>query len=109
MSQLRRAITRPHFYLLAVVVIALLVFADSFRPPQRQLSTRAYVAAVHVYQHHGQWLGPYTPRCRFRPTCSSYSVAAVQKYGLLRGIAMSASRISRCRRSVPMGTADPLP
>ncbi len=109
MSPLRRAITRPHFYLLAVVVIALLVFADSFRPPPQQISTRLYVRAVHVYQHHGLYLGKYTPRCRFRPTCSNYSVAAVQKYGLLRGVAMSARRISRCRRSVPMGTADPLP
>jgi putative membrane protein insertion efficiency factor len=108
MSALRRSLKRPHTYLLAGLLLALLVCADALRRPDRQISSRMYVSAVHVYQHHGQYLGRYTPRCRFRPTCSSYSVEAVEKYGLLRGVAMSAKRIARCRGSVPFGTADPL-
>lgn len=109
MSALRRSLSRPHPYLLAILIFWLLVCADGLRAPDRQLSSRIYVGAVHVYQMHGQYLGRYTPRCRFRPTCSSYSIEAVKKYGLLRGVAMSAKRIARCRGSVPMGTPDPLP
>jgi putative membrane protein insertion efficiency factor len=107
-SALRRSLRRPHFYLLALVIIGLLVCADAQRAPQRQISSRAYIGAVHVYQHHGAWLGRYTPRCRYRPTCSQYSVEAVKKYGLLRGSWLSVRRIASCRGSVPFGTVDPV-
>lgn len=34
--------------------------------------------------------------CRFRPTCSEYSVQAIQKYGILKGGIKSIKRILRC-------------
>lgn len=34
--------------------------------------------------------------CRFYPTCSDYSIAAIQKYGILKGGAKSTWRILRC-------------
>ena len=40
---------------------------------------------VHVYQEHGRPLTSKSIRCRYRPTCSGYSVQAFQKFGFLRG------------------------
>lgn len=34
--------------------------------------------------------------CRFRPTCSDYAIAAIEKYGLLHGGIKACSRILRC-------------
>jgi len=34
--------------------------------------------------------------CQFNPSCSEYSFQAIEKYGLLRGGAMSVWRILRC-------------
>jgi len=34
--------------------------------------------------------------CRFYPTCSSYSIEAIQKHGSLKGSWMMLKRISRC-------------
>ncbi len=34
--------------------------------------------------------------CRFNPTCSEYSIEALEKYGFFKGIKLSFKRISRC-------------
>jgi putative membrane protein insertion efficiency factor len=34
--------------------------------------------------------------CRFTPTCSEYSIQAIEKYGFLKGIYLSVKRITRC-------------
>jgi len=34
--------------------------------------------------------------CAFYPTCSDYSIEAIQKYGFWRGLYMSIRRVSRC-------------
>ena len=36
-------------------------------------------------------------RCRFEPTCSTYMVMAIQKYGLFRGVFKGIKRITRCK------------
>jgi len=48
-------------------------------------------------------------RCRYCPTCSEYSIGAVQQYGLWKGLGLTVSRLSRCRNTVPLGTSDPVP
>ncbi len=37
------------------------------------------------------------PSCRFTPTCSSYAMQAVEKYGAFRGTWLGAKRILRCQ------------
>jgi putative membrane protein insertion efficiency factor len=115
MSQLRslspagRVLRNPATWLALLLLLAALVLADSFRPPSRQVSVRIFTAAVAGYHH---YLHPITARwirCRYQPTCSRYAVEAVQKYGTARGLALSYRRIRSCRRSVPMGTRDPVP
>ncbi len=34
--------------------------------------------------------------CRFTPTCSEYSIQAIEKYGFLKGVTLGIKRISRC-------------
>lgn len=34
--------------------------------------------------------------CRFQPTCSRYAELAVQKYGVVHGLAKTSWRLARC-------------
>ena len=34
--------------------------------------------------------------CRFEPTCSSYSIESINKYGVVKGISLSLKRILKC-------------
>ncbi|MBQ8381378.1 MAG: membrane protein insertion efficiency factor YidD [Clostridia bacterium] len=43
-------------------------------------------------------------RCRFEPSCSTYMIMAVRKYGLFRGLFKGIRRITRCRE--PNGGID---
>ncbi len=49
-------------------------------------------------------LSPYMPgQCRFSPSCSTYAAEAIEAYGVVRGTAMTASRLVRCRPGVEGG------
>ena len=36
------------------------------------------------------------PACRFHPSCSRYTIEAVRKYGVIRGVLKGTGRILRC-------------
>jgi hypothetical protein len=36
------------------------------------------------------------PSCRFYPTCSAYTIEAIEKYGAMRGTFLGLARILRC-------------
>ncbi len=49
-------------------------------------------------------LSPYMPgQCRFAPSCSDYAADAITAYGVVKGTAMAASRLARCRPGVEGG------
>lgn len=48
------------------------------------------------------------PRCRFWPSCSAYTVEALQVHGPLKGAALAAKRIGRCHPGSD-GGLDPVP
>jgi len=65
-----------------------------------------FIFLVKVYQ---VVISPLIPAsCRFQPTCSHYTVEALQKHGLLRGGRLAIKRIFSCH---PWGKSgyDPVP
>jgi len=47
------------------------------------------------------------PSCRFTPTCSSYAIEAISRYGFLRGSYLAMIRLLKCHPFHP-GGYDPL-
>jgi putative component of membrane protein insertase Oxa1/YidC/SpoIIIJ protein YidD len=97
-----------------VVLIVVLVFIgglifDLSRQPENQLTARVYIGFVHGYQAVGRPLLDGVVACRFRPTCSDYSIESVRRYGTLRGLALTFHRLNSCADNVPMGTIDEVP
>jgi len=46
--------------------------------------------------------------CRFCPSCSSYSMQAIERFGFFRGCYLTARRLMRCHPWNP-GGYDPIP
>jgi putative membrane protein insertion efficiency factor len=43
------------------------------------------------------------PRCRFHPSCSSYAITAIERYGPLKGGWLAIKRLGRCHPLHPGG------
>jgi len=66
----------------------------------------ALIALVRGYRLFlSPWLGQ---ACRFEPTCSAYTLAALQQHGALGGTYLGAMRIARCHPWCD-GGLDPVP
>lgn len=53
-----------------------------------------FVFLVRLYQ---VMISPYTPAsCRYQPTCSHYTIEALEKHGLLKGGKLALKRIFSC-------------
>jgi len=66
----------------------------------------AAIMAVRAYQ---RVCSPYLPSaCRFTPTCSQYSLEAIQRHGVCKGTWLGLKRLARCQ---PLGGRgyDPVP
>ena len=62
---------------------------------------RLVVSVIVLYQ---KLISPLTgPSCRFFPSCSSYTLQAIDKHGLVKGLFLSLRRISRCHPWHPGG------
>ena len=66
------------------------------------LLKRIAIGAVLMYKA----FAPMSVRdnCRFTPTCSTYMIMAINKYGLFIGVIKGIKRITRCR--IPNGGVD---
>jgi len=50
----------------------------------------------------------FPPVCRFVPSCSTYAMQALEKYGLFKGLWLTVRRLTRCHPCHP-GGVDPVP
>ena len=67
---------------------------------------RMLMAMVVAYR---RYVSPVLPaRCRFYPSCSAYSLEALQKHGAIRGTGLTIWRLLRCHPFHP-GGYDPVP
>lgn len=72
----------------------------------KKLITFLLVALIRIYKI---IISPLLGQaCRFIPTCSEYSQAAILRYGPFKGIMMSIKRVLRCH-PLHHGGFDPLP
>jgi uncharacterized protein len=71
-----------------------------------QLLAIPLIVLIKIYQMLVSPLFP--PTCRFSPTCSHYTLEALKKYGILKGVWLGFTRIIRCH---PWGGSgyDPVP
>jgi putative membrane protein insertion efficiency factor len=75
---------------------------------------RAAVALLTVpVLFYRRFLSPlFPPVCRFEPTCSEYALDALRIHGPLKGLALTAKRLSRCHPITWLGGSqgfDPVP
>jgi putative membrane protein insertion efficiency factor len=64
------------------------------------------IALIKIYRYA---ISPYlAPSCRYTPTCSSYAIEAIQRFGVIRGSWMAMRRIGRCHPWHEAGY-DPVP
>ncbi|HAY14221.1 MAG TPA: membrane protein insertion efficiency factor YidD [Armatimonadetes bacterium] len=73
--------------------------------PKLSLGRAFGVFMIRLYQKGTRWM---PPSCRYTPTCSQYTLEAIQKYGLLKGSWLGLKRIGRCHPGRP-GGHDPVP
>jgi putative membrane protein insertion efficiency factor len=62
--------------------------------PRSNGPTRAAVGVLKAYQ--AATAGRVSP-CRFYPSCSNYAVEAFTEHGFVKGFALTARRLVRCR------------
>lgn len=108
-SLLRQCLRRPETYLALLGLLLTTLVLDSFRSPSRQVTSKLYVRGVHVYQVFGRPLLNGRIVCRYHPSCSVYSVEAVERHGIRWGLVLSVRRIKSCTVRVRPGTFDPVP
>ncbi|UZH54379.1 membrane protein insertion efficiency factor YidD [Salinimicrobium tongyeongense] len=72
----------------------------------RKWLTYPLIGLVRIYQ---RFISPLTPAtCRYTPTCSQYTVEALQTHGLFKGGWLSVKRIASCNPWGGQGY-DPVP
>ncbi len=59
------------------------------------------IGLIRIYQKYISAIKP--PSCRFYPTCSQYTIDAISKYGIIKGIKMALRRITKCHPFNPGG------
>ncbi len=71
-----------------------------------EFAKEGIILLIHIYQHTVSIL--LGPCCRFTPSCSSYSLLSVQRFGIIKGGWLTFKRVMKCHPFHP-GGYDPVP
>ncbi len=67
---------------------------------------RVLLGSIRSYR---RWLSPaLRRRCRYEPSCSAYALAAIDRFGVIRGLVLGGWRLLRCN-PLSHGGFDPIP
>lgn len=67
---------------------------------------KLFIAIIQFYR---KYISPAKPpSCRFHPTCSSYGLEAIERFGALKGGYLTIKRLLKCHPLHP-GGFDPVP
>ncbi len=69
------------------------------------MGRRIGVMLIRGYQKSTRFM---PPSCRYTPSCSQYTLEAIERYGLFKGSWLGMKRIARCHPFRP-GGHDPVP
>jgi putative membrane protein insertion efficiency factor len=72
----------------------------------KRLGKGGLIIVIHLYQHTLSVL--LGPSCRFTPSCSSYALLSIQRFGIMEGVWLTLKRLVRCHPFHP-GGYDPVP
>ncbi|WP_080211630.1 membrane protein insertion efficiency factor YidD, partial [Salmonella enterica] len=62
--------------------------------PPLSPGSRVLIALIRVYQ---RLISPLLgPHCRFTPTCSSYGIEALRRFGVIKGSWLTVKRVLKC-------------
>ena len=74
----------------------------------RELVSKFFIFLIRKYQ---KYISPYLSlfnKCPYTPSCSNYTIEAIEKYGIFKGGLMGFWRILRCN-PFSHGGYDPVP
>ncbi len=71
-----------------------------------RLAKGGLIIVIHLYQHTVSIL--LGPSCRFSPSCSSYALLSIQRFGIMDGVWLTLKRLVKCHPFHP-GGYDPVP
>ncbi len=64
---------------------------------------------ISIINFYRRKISPKTPAmCKFYPTCSQYAVTSIERFGVIRGSALTLWRLIRCS-PLTSGGYDPVP
>ncbi len=65
-----------------------------------------FILPILIYRH---LISPLIPnRCIYTPSCSSYTIDAINRHGVIKGLLLGIFRVGRCH-SMFTGGEDPVP
>jgi putative membrane protein insertion efficiency factor len=77
--------------------------------PNNRINRVAAFFAVILIRSYQLIISPVIgPGCRFTPSCSTYALEAISRYGILKGTILAGKRLARCH-PWNIGGPDPVP